>query len=170
MRTVAALSLERQRLDDYNKVVDASEPNVVFDTLLSGIAGGISMFIQQWANALLFWFGGWILHKYPDKYELKDFMIANFAILFSLFGLGSAFQDISDRKEVEKSAGRIFYLLDRESKIDPLSTSGLNLDGKVTDFTVRQEEAAVERSPVTKASPSMARPTEKDFVEEEVFV
>jgi hypothetical protein len=44
-----------------------------------------------------------------------------------LFGLGAAFQDISDRKEVEKSAGRIFYLLDRASSIDPLSTQGKKL-------------------------------------------
>jgi len=41
-----------------------------------------------------------------------------------LFGLGAAFQDISDRKEVEKAAGRIFYLLDRKSEIDPLSEEG----------------------------------------------
>jgi ATP-binding cassette, subfamily B (MDR/TAP), member 1 len=172
MRTVAALSLERQRLDDYKKVVDASEPNVVYDTLLSGITGGVSMFVQQWVNALQLWFGGWILNKYPNKYVLKDFLIANFAILFSLFGLGGAFQDISDRKEVEKSAGRIFYLLDRESKIDPLSTSGLNLDGKVissTDFTVRKEETAV-RSPITSPPPSTARPTYKHYDEEEVYV
>jgi ATP-binding cassette, subfamily B (MDR/TAP), member 1 len=172
MRTVAALSLERQRLDDYKKVVDSSEPNVVFDTFLSGTTGGVSLFIQQWVNALQIWFGGWILNKYPNKYELKDFLIANFAILFSTFGLGGAFQDISDRKEVEKSAGRIFYLLDRESKIDPLSTSGLNLDGKVissTDFIVKKEEAAVECSPVTTPSPSMARSTDKDVDEEEVY-
>jgi ATP-binding cassette, subfamily B (MDR/TAP), member 1 len=172
MRTVAALSLEMQRLEDYNKVVDASEPNVVFDTFLSGITGGVSMFVQQWVNALQLWFGGWLLNKYPNKYVLKDFLIANFAILFSLFGLGGAFQDISDRKEVEKSAGRIFYLLDRESKIDPLSTSGLNLDGKVissTDFIVKKEEA-VGRAPVTMASSSMARPIHKDFYDmEEVY-
>jgi hypothetical protein len=156
MRTVAALSLERQRLDDYIKVVDSSEPKVLYDTFLSGITGGVSMFVQQWVNALQFWFGGWILFNNPDKYVLKDFLIANFAILFSLFGLGGAFQDISDRKEVEKSAGRIFYLLDRESKIDPLSTTGLNLDGKVlsdsTDFAIHKREEA--RSGTVQPPPS----------------
>jgi ATP-binding cassette subfamily B (MDR/TAP) protein 1 len=51
-----------------------------------------------------------------------------FAILFSLFGLGAAFNGLSDRKETELSAGRIFYLLDRESAIDPLSEEGKKLD------------------------------------------
>jgi hypothetical protein len=82
------------------------------------------MFIQQWINALQLWFGGWLLWKFPEKYEFRDFLISNFAVLFALFGLGAAFQDISDRKEVEKSAGRIFYLLDRVSEIDPLGTDG----------------------------------------------
>lgn len=146
MRTVSALSLEKQRLEDYTDAVDQSEPNVLFDTFLSGITGGVSMFVQQWINALQLWFGGWLLNQFPNRYEFKDFLIANFTILFGLFGLGGAFQDISDRKEVEKSAGRIFYLLDRESKIDPLSQSGLNLDGKeiITEFN---EEASPEVMP-----------------------
>jgi ATP-binding cassette subfamily B (MDR/TAP) protein 1 len=94
---------------------------------MTGFVSGISMFIQQWINGLQLWFGGYILSKFPDDYDFNDFLIANFAVLFALFGLGAAFQDISDRKEVEKSAGRIFYLLDRASSIDPLSTQGKKL-------------------------------------------
>ena len=90
--------------------------------------GGISMFIQQWINALQFWFGGWLLVQFPEKYEIRDFLISNFAVVFALFGLSAAFQDISDREEVERSAGRIFYLLDRVSEIDPVSTDGKILD------------------------------------------
>jgi hypothetical protein len=45
-----------------------------------------------------------------------------------LFGLGAAFQDISDRSELEKSAGRIFYLLDRKTAIDPLGEGGKKLE------------------------------------------
>merc|ERR1711939_1193946 len=83
------------------------------------------MGLQQWIYALQFWFGGWLTFKFPDKYAFDDFLIAMFALLFGLFGLGIAFQDITDRKETEKSASRIFYLLDRESEIDPLSEEGL---------------------------------------------
>jgi ATP-binding cassette, subfamily B (MDR/TAP), member 1 len=131
MRTVSALTLEKQRYRDYEKALVNSEPNVVFDSFISGVMGGLSMFFQQWINALQLWFGGYILAT-MSQFEFKDFLIANFAILFSLFGLGAAFQDISDRKEVEKSAGRIFYLLDRKGEIDPLSTEGKCLDANST--------------------------------------
>ncbi len=128
MRTVAALSLEKQRFKEYETALVKEEPNVVYDSFIGGLTAGMSMFIQQWVNALQMWFGGYLLFTFPEDYGFKDFLISNFAILFSLFGLGAAFQDISDRKEVEKSAGRIFSLLDRESSIDPLSESGKKLD------------------------------------------
>jgi ATP-binding cassette subfamily B (MDR/TAP) protein 1 len=132
IRTVSALTLEQTRYEDYEKALLRSEPHYAFDALMSGVTGGISQFIQQWINGLQLWFGGYILFTFPEDYEFKDFLIANFAVLFSLFGLGAAFQDVSDRKEVEKSAGRVFYLLDRKSKIDPLSTEGkkLTAEGK----------------------------------------
>merc|ERR1712176_263518 len=75
-------------------------------------------------NALQFWFGGWLLFKYPDVYTFKDFTASLMIILFSLFALGAAFQDITDREKVEKSLSRIFYLLDKRSEIDPLSKEG----------------------------------------------
>ena len=124
IRTVSALTLEQKRYEDYKRALEKEEPNVVKDSFMSGLTGGLSMFVQQWVNALQLWFGGYLLFTFPEDYELRDFLIANFAILFSLFGLGAAFQDISDRKEVEKAAGRIFYLLDRKSEIDPLSEEG----------------------------------------------
>jgi len=129
-RTVAALTLEKRRFEDYKKALEREEPSVVKDSFMSGLTSGLSMFIQQWVNALQLWFGGWLLVN-VDGYELRDFLIANFAILFSLFGLGAAFQDISDRKEVEKAAGRIFYLLDRVSEIDPLSEEGNIIGNKL---------------------------------------
>jgi ATP-binding cassette, subfamily B (MDR/TAP), member 1 len=140
MRTVAALTLEQQRYKDYETALIQSEPNVVMDSLSGGVTGGLSMFIQQWINALQLWFGGYLLYKFPLEYEFKDFLISNFAVLFALFGLGAAFQDISDSKEVKKSAGRIFYLLDRTSEIDPLSTDGKKLSNE-TSHDMQQKEA-----------------------------
>jgi ATP-binding cassette subfamily B (MDR/TAP) protein 1 len=128
IRTVSALTLEKARYNDYEKALLHSEPNHKIDALMAGLSGGASIFIQLWINGLQFWFGGWLLFNFPDDYEFKDFLISNFAVLFALFGLGSAFQDFSDRKEVEKSAGRIFHLLDRRSEIDPLSKEGKKLD------------------------------------------
>jgi len=124
--TVSALTMEEERFEDYKVALDASEPHHFRDGVVQGALAGLSMFIQQWINALQLWFGAWILFNNPN-YVFRDFLISNFALLFSLFGLGAAFQDISDRKEAEKSAGRIFYLMDRKSEIDPLSKKGKKL-------------------------------------------
>ena len=113
--------------ENFESALENAEPNYVRDGAKQGFLAGLSMFIQQWINALQLWFGGWMLFTYPEDFEFNDFLISNFAILFSLFGLGAAFQDVSDRKETEKSASRIFYLLDRESKIDPMSEEGKKL-------------------------------------------
>lgn len=126
--TVSALTMEEERYSDYRDAMKNSDENCVRDGLREGVLAGLSMFIQQWINAVQIYFGGWLLFKFPDRYSLNDFLISNFAIIFSLFGLGSAFQDIADRKETEKSASRIFYLLDRQSTIDPLSEDGKILD------------------------------------------
>lgn len=94
------------------------------------------------------WWGGWLLFNYPNQFEFNDFLISNFALLFSLFGLGAAFQDMSDRKETEKSASRIFYLLDRKSEIDPLSS-----DGKILNTTSKKKKrkSSVKRKKSSKA-------------------
>ena len=126
--TVLALTMEEERFSNYEKALENDEPDYLKSGIMEGLLSGLSMFIQQWINALQLWWGGWILSKYPDAFGFKDFLISNFALLFSLFGLGAAFQDIADRKETEKSAGRIFYLLDRQSSIDPLSEEGKKLN------------------------------------------
>ena len=128
IRTVAALTLEKQRMTNYEDAIIGSSHGVIKEGIVAGLTGGLSMFIQQWVNALQLWFGGWILFNYPDVFTFNDFIISMFSLLFSLFGLGAAFNGLSDRKETERSAGRIFYLLDKESKIDPLSTEGKKLD------------------------------------------
>jgi ATP-binding cassette, subfamily B (MDR/TAP), member 1 len=127
IRTVAALVIEESRYDDYERAIEHEEANYKQQAMVSGFTAGASLSIQQFINALQLWFGGWMLNRYPDEYELRDFLIANFAILFSLFGLATAFQDLSDRKEVEKSTARVFYLLDRKSSIDPFSQEGKKL-------------------------------------------
>ena len=126
--TVSALTMEEERFKNYEDALRNSEPNYIRDGMMQGFLAGLSMFIQQWINALQLWWGGWILFNYPNTYTFNDFLISNFALLFSLFGLGAAFQDISDRKETEKSVGRIFYLLDRKSAIDPLGEEGKKLN------------------------------------------
>jgi ATP-binding cassette, subfamily B (MDR/TAP), member 1 len=127
IRTVAALTLEKQRYSDYQNALARSEPGHARQALMSGITTGLSVLIQQWVYALQLFFGAWILSEFED-FGFRDFLIANFAMLFALSGLGAAFQDISDRKKVEKGVGRILYLWDRQSLIDPLGEGGTRLN------------------------------------------
>jgi ATP-binding cassette, subfamily B (MDR/TAP), member 1 len=129
MRTVAALTLEKTRFEKYKHALSKENPNYVWTSFQSGFTSGVAMFIQQWVNALQFWWGGWLLVNYHGRFVMEDFLISNFALLFGMFGLGSAFQDLADSKEVEKSAARIFHIIDRKSAIDPMSEDGLKLDG-----------------------------------------
>ena len=51
-----------------------------------------------------------------------------FALLFSLFALGAAAQGATDKKKAEAAAGGLFYIINRKSAIDPLSSVGKKLN------------------------------------------
>lgn len=50
IRTVAALTLEQQRFEDYAKALVNTELNTFSEIFITGINGGLSAFMQQWAN------------------------------------------------------------------------------------------------------------------------
>merc|ERR1712176_126576 len=89
---------------------------------------GMSMLSQMMVYAFLFWVGGYLSRKYPKTVTNEGMNRAIFVLLFALGSLGIAFQDVTDRKEVDKGASRIFYLLDRKSEIDPLSDEGATVE------------------------------------------
>merc|ERR1712174_125706 len=124
----SALTMEEERFKLFEQALNDTEEQYVRQGFHQGALTGVSMFVQQWINALQFWFGGWLLFKYPDLDTFKDFTASLMIILFSLFALGAAFQDIADREQVEKSLSRIFYLLDKRSEIDPLSEEGKTMN------------------------------------------
>jgi len=136
MGTVSALTMEDTRYQIYQNAMENADQDYVRQGLGQGALAGLSMGVQQWINALQMWFGGWLIVNYSESFSFDDFLISCFAILFSLFGLGLAFQDIADRKETEMSASRIFYLLDRQSEIDPLSD-----EGKVIDYSIKPRKS-----------------------------
>merc|ERR1719343_1886034 len=128
MGTVSALTMEEERYRIFQEAVNNTEENYVRSGLHQGALSGLSIGLQEWIFGLQFWFGGWLLTKFPEKYDFYDLMVAMFALLFGIFSLGAAFQDIADRKETEASANRIFHLIDRKSEIDPLSEEGKTVD------------------------------------------
>lgn len=124
MRTISALGLEHRQQEAYRAAVLESQQNAKRDSAISGVMAGVGHFIQRWSNALLYFWGGWLLLEYPEMFEFQDFLISQFSFIFCTLGLAAALQDVDDRSEVEASAKWIFDILDRRSAIDPLSKEG----------------------------------------------
>jgi len=145
IRTVASLVMEGERSSHYSKVLDTENPNKFVTNFVKGSTAGLGQFVQMWGMALMFWWGGWLLNNYSNKFELRDFLISMFTFLFSLSGLSFAMQGITDREKANKAAERIYGLIDRSSAIDPLSADGKVLDdgyyGKNDDDTTSAIEA-----------------------------
>jgi ATP-binding cassette subfamily B (MDR/TAP) protein 1 len=157
IRTVSALTLEEQRLKDYEKALAKVDGNTMKESAVSGSLSGLSIgiqqvrreilgdvplrgyltlvsskfilhtLVQQWVNALQFWWGAWLMYNYPGAFTFNEFLVSMFALLFSLFSLGAAAQGLTDKKKAEAAAGRLFYIMNRESAIDPLSPLGKKL-------------------------------------------
>jgi len=120
MRTVEALCVERTFVKRYESIVGSG---IEFTELAKkGVVYGLSFGFQPWTFALLLWFGGWCVKNMG--YDFRDFSIALFAFFFGLFGLALAAAGITDAKEAGAALANIFAVLDRETKIDPLSESG----------------------------------------------
>jgi len=128
MQTVSSLALEEQRFKAFQNALEANEDGLLYECFVVGVISGTAMFIQRMTNALLYYWGGHLLVKYPTTYGFRDFLIAQFAFLFSTFGIGAALQDVDDRNEVQECAARLFKILDRQSAIDPISESGKTID------------------------------------------
>ncbi|KAI2496397.1 ABC transporter [Fragilaria crotonensis] len=124
IRTVASLSAEEERLQEFDAALSAEDPNSLCGNVITGSGYGLGRFVQMWGTALLFWWGGYLLVNYPDSFDFRDFLISMFSLLFSLSGLGIAAQGATDRDKAKLAAERIFELTDRESQIDPLSEEG----------------------------------------------
>lgn len=79
----------------------------------------------MWGVALLFWWGSWLLNRFPNTYTYTGFMVSLFGLLFSLSGLAISAEGAVDQKKAKLAAARIFELIDRKSLIDPISDEGV---------------------------------------------
>lgn len=124
IRTVAALTIEKLRSAEFVQALQKEDPTPIWSNLKKGWTTGLGGFVQLWGLALMFWWGGWLLFNNPDRFSFRDFLISNFALFFSLYGLAAAAQGATDRPKAMAAADRVFELADRESAIDPLSDKG----------------------------------------------
>ena len=124
IRTIASLAIEKQRSDEYKKALKEEEHGLIKPTFLRSCTTGLGFAMQLWCMALWFWWGGFLLWKYPGVWSYRDFLISIFSLMFSLSGMAMAMMGITKREKAKEAAARIFELIDRKSKIDPLSSAG----------------------------------------------
>lgn len=124
IRTVASLTLEESRAIEFADALSKEDPHPIRNKIVKGGGSGLGQFTQMWGFGLMFFWGGWLLNEYSDEFSYRDYLIAMFAFMFSLYGLAAAFEGTADREKAKAAAARIFELIDRKSLIDPLSDEG----------------------------------------------
>ena len=127
IRTVSALNMEKNRFDDYVRAIGLKENNSLWASVKVGFLSGLSILVQQYVNALEFWWGGWLLIHYPHRFTFQQFLISMFSLLFALFAFGASSIGAVEKKEMQAAAHRIFELINRKSEIDSLSHEGKKL-------------------------------------------
>jgi ATP-binding cassette, subfamily B (MDR/TAP), member 1 len=133
IKTVASLTLEAERADEYDIALKHEDPHPMRSNLIKGSLSGTGQCIQMWSFAIMFWFGGYLLLNYPESFTYRSYLISMFSLFFSMYGLTLAFEGTVDREKAKAAAQRIFTLADRKSLIDPLSDDGVIIldDGTV---------------------------------------
>ena len=124
IRTVASMTIEHQKVDQYDKALRLEMPHPFRTNFIKGSTSGLGQFVQMWGVSLMFWWGGWLMFNHPTLYGFRDFLISMFSLLFSLSGMGFSMQGATDRGKAKAAAARVFDLIDRKSQIDPLSEEG----------------------------------------------
>ena len=122
IRTVTAFCLQKDVARRYENLLGDL---TMKDSVLArkSVGFGLSFSLQHWAWALLMWFGAWVLDN--SSFGFEDFSIAIFAFFFGLFGMSMAASGATDTKEAVNALRNIFVLLDRVTKIDPMSSAGV---------------------------------------------
>ena len=128
IRTVASLTIEEKRIREFREALQEDNPTPIKSSIVTGYANGLGQLIQLWDIALLFWWGGWLLFNYSDKYTFRDYLISMFSLFLSVSGIGVALNGLTNRDEAQSAAERIFELIGRKSLIDPLDTEGRKID------------------------------------------
>ncbi len=126
IRTVLSAGLVENLTNRYQQATAGSLDKYASKSFFSGMAFGLSISIQLLNNALIFYFGGWLVDNKGISFD--DFYVCLMAVLFGTFGLGAASANLSGADEARRAFNNVFRLLDRQTKIDPSLASGLTLE------------------------------------------
>eukprot|EP01083_Nonionella_stella_P092545 259121_1 len=121
IRTVASLTAEDFVLDQYSSVLELHMKTVTKSALGSGLFIGISMAFFFGVYGVVFLFSGFLIRE--ERSDFKDVFIAMFGVMMVAVA-ADAHQLAPDFGKASAAKNNIFYLLDRESNINPMSGEG----------------------------------------------
>jgi len=132
IKTIASLTLEDHRHKQYCEALSDEGQSYINDCMLLGFIGGFSSAIQFISFGFYFWWGGTLIDKY--HYDYNDFLVSLFALIFSLSGMAIAMMDMTSKEEASAAAERIFKIINRKSKIDPLKGFTSDTEGTLISY------------------------------------
>ncbi|CBZ51791.1 hypothetical protein NCLIV_015830 [Neospora caninum Liverpool] len=138
IRIVSAFGLEPYFTERYSNVLLKTLKEEERSAILLGLFWGFSQGAQYAVNALIFWYGGKLIET--EGLSAVDIMQTTFALMFAGSSIGQTVLFSSDAGKAEKASERIFYLIDRPSKIDSRDPGGKVIDAKDFMGHVRVEE------------------------------
>eukprot|EP01083_Nonionella_stella_P067673 179147_1 len=122
IRTVASLTAEDFVLARYSAALEVHKSVGQKKAAGAGFFFGISIGILFGIYGLIFWFSAFLISK--ERATSMDAFTAMFGIMTVAIGLGNTSQIAPDFQKASAAKNNIFYLLDRESAIDPMSGEG----------------------------------------------
>ncbi|KAG5493113.1 hypothetical protein GH5_01849 [Leishmania sp. Ghana 2012 LV757] len=116
VRTVTSLNMKEDRVEAFQAALRDEAPRSVRKGIIAGGIYGITQFIFYGVYALCFWYGSKLIDK--GEAEFKDVMIASMSILFGAQNAGEAGAFATKLADAERSAKRVFSVIDRVPDVD----------------------------------------------------
>ncbi|KAF8716318.1 hypothetical protein HU200_026605 [Digitaria exilis] len=125
IQTVASFCAESKVMKTYYGKCKAPVQQGIRQGIVSGLGFGISFFVLYCTYALCFYVGAKFM--LDGKATFTEVFRVFFALLMATIGVSQTSALGSDSAKAKESASSIFALIDRKSKIDPNSASGMVL-------------------------------------------
>lgn len=129
IRTVAVLSLEREYMDEFERLVRGPKKQAVRNAVSTNIWLAISYSCGIFVNALAYWWGSQLIMK--GEYTQTDFLIILVAMLTSAQLWSSMFALAPEFSRARLALGRVMNAIDKEAIMDVSKNHGRSHDEDV---------------------------------------
>eukprot|EP01066_Platyproteum_vivax_P018765 Platyproteum_vivax@DN7597_c0_g1_i11.p1 len=122
MRTVASLGNENRVYKTYAASQNSVTSVGIKAGIIAGLSYGLSQSVPFFSMALCFWHGGNMIEA--KKLNFNQMMRVFFALTMAAQSIAFSSANVTDNGKAKSAAGRVFRIIDRESKINASSEEG----------------------------------------------